>query len=312
MNWTPIGISGNYFNGIFDGCGHEVSGLNVSGGGYKGLFAYNSGTIRNLRVDGAVSALSYVGGIVGRNFGTIENCISNVNVTIDGSNGGGIAGENQGTISGCTSSGDVVSSNGVIGGIVGTNSQGTIIDCINGGTVSTSNSSGTIGGIAGDNAQGTISGCTNNGTVSGGTPAGGIAGINSGSIRILIYAEVINCTNSGAVSGSRYVGGIIGEVGELSTVKGCVNSGSVDAIGNVSNSSHVTIENCLSASEAAVINGDEEALAQALEDNGFETLEGTYARGDEISLNAAGTISSGITLTYTLTTESANDSFRCV
>lgn len=110
-NWTPIGsgpTDGRYpyenpryaFQGVFDGDGHTVSGLNVNLAGTTtftsaGLFGVNDGTIRNLNVSGEVHATTsnassgYVvaGGIAGFNIiayadamntrpgsGAIEHC----------------------------------------------------------------------------------------------------------------------------------------------------------------------------------------------------------------------------------------------
>ena len=42
--WTPIGNSSQKFQGRFDGQGHTVSGLNVSGAEYAGLFGYVQGS----------------------------------------------------------------------------------------------------------------------------------------------------------------------------------------------------------------------------------------------------------------------------
>lgn len=110
-NWTPIGsgpTDGRYpyenpryaFQGVFDGDGHLVSGLNVDLAGTTtftsaGLFGVNDGTIRNLNVSGEVHATTdnagsghvVAGGIAGFNIiayadamntrpgsGAIEHC----------------------------------------------------------------------------------------------------------------------------------------------------------------------------------------------------------------------------------------------
>ena len=91
-DWTPIGNSDNSFNGIFDGGGYTISGLyiNVSdsyssvkkGRLYQGLFGYvEDGTVQNLIATGSVTIgnkknikVSYIGGIVGSNEGTVRNC----------------------------------------------------------------------------------------------------------------------------------------------------------------------------------------------------------------------------------------------
>jgi len=83
VQFTPIGSYDSPFTGHFDGNGHTVSGVKLqSDENYQGLFGVNDGVIRNLILaeDCFVSGNSYVGGIVGDNLGTVENCISRATV----------------------------------------------------------------------------------------------------------------------------------------------------------------------------------------------------------------------------------------
>ena len=70
--WTPISRTTyvvNAYAGTFDGQGHTVSGLKIeAASANQGLFGIvNTGTVKNLRVEGAVSSTaSYTGGIVGK------------------------------------------------------------------------------------------------------------------------------------------------------------------------------------------------------------------------------------------------------
>ncbi len=72
----------NSFRGVFDGQGFTISNYVASTGEYVGLFGYNTGIIRNLKVkdfnftvSNAASATSfYAGGIVAYNAGTISCC----------------------------------------------------------------------------------------------------------------------------------------------------------------------------------------------------------------------------------------------
>lgn len=86
-NWQPIGTKNNPFRGTFDGNGNTISGLNIvsledSNSPYAGLFGYNTGIIKNVGVEGEIALketnVEYLGGIVGANNGTVENCQSNV------------------------------------------------------------------------------------------------------------------------------------------------------------------------------------------------------------------------------------------
>lgn len=176
--WTPIGnyTEGNkiYYEGTFDGGGHTISGLNVTGEFvYAGLFGtVKDGTIKSLTVAGKVSPSNpqcIVGGIVGyASNAVIKNCSNHCSVT------------------GRTTS--------IIGGIAGFNSSGAIIDCYNVGTISGINAEA-IGGIVGSNS-GTISNCYNVGTVSNDTSVGEIAGHNSDTVENCYY---LNTTNNNAV-----------------------------------------------------------------------------------------------------------------
>ena len=173
--WTPIGnyTEGNqiYYEGTFDGGGHTISGLNVTGEFvYAGLFGtVKDGTIKSLTVAGKVSPSNsqcIVGGIVGyASNAVIKNCSNHCSVT------------------GRTTS--------IIGGIAGFNSSGAIIDCYNVGTISGINYAESIGGIVGSNS-GTISNCYNVGTVSNDTSVGEIAGHNNGTVENCYYLAGTN------------------------------------------------------------------------------------------------------------------------
>lgn len=68
IKWTPIGTEKNYFNGIFNGNGHTISGLYVDGGDYAGLFGKTQGAPRIKGVgivDSYFKGDKYVGGIAG-------------------------------------------------------------------------------------------------------------------------------------------------------------------------------------------------------------------------------------------------------
>lgn len=151
--WTPVGNSGQTYNGTFDGQGHTITGLNISspseavalfgdigGAGkvmnlqlkdvtYKGSTAMggiahgNNGTITACSVMGTLTNTTNngaVGGIAAINYGTITACWFNGTIT-GGSNVSGIAvfnlnaGSYDGKITACYWSGDGIS-NGVWGG----------------------------------------------------------------------------------------------------------------------------------------------------------------------------------------------------
>ena len=79
----PIGnVTETYFEGVFDGQGYAVSGLQLDHAGeYVGLFGYSRGCeVRNLvldassSVDAGLRASSYIGSIFGYCYGTYRDC----------------------------------------------------------------------------------------------------------------------------------------------------------------------------------------------------------------------------------------------
>lgn len=226
------------FSGIFDGAGHTISGLDAEGAySPAGLFSTHSegGVIKNLTVIGRVAPegdRSYVGGIVGDNYGTVENCIFKGTV-IGSGDVGGIVGINRldGSVIGCISEGEVIGENRT-GGLVGTN-HGLISSSeshtkVNTVSITPSisldelNSSLTLdvtrlpslssvamsdtGGIAGY-STGIIIGCVNEGRVGYphiGYNVGGIVGRSCG--------HLSGNRNDAKVFGRKDVGGIVGQM----------------------------------------------------------------------------------------------------
>ncbi len=87
-NWIPIGTKEAPFTGRLFGNYNTVKGMNITScEGYSGLFGYNSGTIKDLRVEGKMSIplapSLYIGAIAAYNKGTVDNCYDNVEYDID-------------------------------------------------------------------------------------------------------------------------------------------------------------------------------------------------------------------------------------
>lgn len=236
---ADIDLTGHDFSGIpifcgtFQGKNHTIFGVNLNfSGSYSGLFRYltSSANVSDLQVEGTFSPMgsaSYVGGIAGRNAGTIENCsVSGIVSGVDCI--GGIVGLNMenGVIENCSSNGSIYG-NHFVGGIAGNNS-GIVKNCSNASAVNTvlqqnhvdlseitmdaltgTESVATvtdIGGIAGI-SSGFISGCKNSGDVGYpriGYNIGGIAGSQTG--------YIVDCINTGSVSGRKEIGGIVGQL----------------------------------------------------------------------------------------------------
>ena len=148
------------------------------------------GTIENCSVSGSVSGTTFVGGVVGSQWGgSITGC--NSSATVKGVIfAGGIAGEtNSGaSLTGCYATGDVTvendgTNNSHAGGVVGYNGGGTLTACYATGNV-IGTGTGTdpiyVGGVTGSNNLGTLTACYHaKGDVSGPTgTTGGVAGRN--------------------------------------------------------------------------------------------------------------------------------------
>ena len=125
--WTPIGSFNDattQFKGTFDGQNHAVTGLKVEESRKNGVGFFGkvyTGTIKNLTVEGSVSASScnYVGGIVGHGYATITNCTFKGSVgSTDTMQVGGIAGSGGFTVTNCSVYADVTAECWA-GGIVG-------------------------------------------------------------------------------------------------------------------------------------------------------------------------------------------------
>ena len=220
--WTPIGTESQPYTGTFNGKDKTITGLTVNqeGTNYVGLIGYlgSGGKVQNVVLEGVQitsdNSSGYAGGVAGDSWGTIENCSVSGSVSgttfvggvvgsqwggsITGCNSsatvkgvifaGGIAGEtNSGaSLTGCYATGDVTvendgTNNSHAGGVVGYNGGCTLTACYATGSV-TGSGSGTIyvGGVTGSNNLGTLTACYHAAeTVSGPTgTTGGVAGRN--------------------------------------------------------------------------------------------------------------------------------------
>lgn len=246
LDWTPIGSyinPTNYFSGYFDGQGYTISNMYIQVDAVKqydtvGLFGISEATIVNLNVQGEIiincdASVAYYGGIVGLQCGDMDNCTSDVDITLNGTNYnyaylGGITGDFQGgyTMSNCINYGDLTISNdasyGIIyvGGIAGDLYQSTIESCLSAGDITNENSYATIGGITGYafNSNGdssVISNSCSTGTITNDTAAkvGGIVGKISVSYKTdeeeSYGVEIVDCMFVGSIEGSGENMGVI-------------------------------------------------------------------------------------------------------
>ena len=160
ISWTPIADCMEdhitQYSGTFDGNNKTVSGLYFNDNSTRiGLFGSSEadGNIKNVGVvDSYFKGNDFVGGVCGRNDGTITNCYNAGNLTTIKSSAtiGGICGYNSGTVTNCYNTGTVTATGQVasVGGVCGC-SIAPISNCYNIGTVTATSSSADISGICG-------------------------------------------------------------------------------------------------------------------------------------------------------------------
>ncbi|OGN97592.1 MAG: hypothetical protein A2Z77_04310 [Chloroflexi bacterium RBG_13_51_36] len=201
--WQPVGgiAVNDGFVGSFDGQGYEIHDLfiNRPDESYVGLFGLveAGGTIENVGiVNGNVIGYDSVGGLVGKNEGTVRSSYACGNVTGD-LGVGSLVGVNGGTVANSYSSGRVIGRDD-IGGLVGEN-EGTVSNSYSVGTVSGNDFIGNLVGVNG----GTVSNSYTSGSVNGSDFVGGLVGRNEGTVS--------KCYSMGSVAGNEYAGGLVGQ-----------------------------------------------------------------------------------------------------
>jgi len=235
--FIPIGNLSDPFTGNFDGQGHTIIGLYMSGPwNYTGLFGCLAPTavIENVNLDNIfVNCWQWRGALAGlNNGGTIRNCSASGTIGYASNNTGGLVGRSVGgIIDNCTSSCSVTSTNGNnIGGFVGNAySAVKITNCHASGTVQGVDN---VGGFVGNfNIEGSeISNCSATGNVHGDDLVGGFVGQST------LGSDITDCHSAGDVNatgtGLGRAGGFIGSHGgaglvQLTVIQRCYASGDV-------------------------------------------------------------------------------------
>ena len=216
IDWTPIGNYDNSYTGIFDGGGHTITGLTVTGSDrYAGLFGcIGSGgkvkdvTLEEVKIE-SNNDMSAVGGVAGRSYGTLENCSVSGSVSGSGIAGGVVGYQSGGFLTGCSSSA-TVNAGGVAGGVAGlTDSGATLTACYATGdvTLESINSGGNfVGGVVGSNTSCTLKACYAWGSVTGSGSGtiyvGGVTGSNIlGTLTACYHAAETVSGRDGATTG---------------------------------------------------------------------------------------------------------------
>ena len=184
-DFEPIGFiedddNTSEFAGSFDGDGFSISDLVIEYDGVDGDIALFASTdtgalIENLSVAGSVTVTNSDGnnyaGLVGKHdLGTIQNCVSRVDVTSDGDSVGGLVGTNDDTVTDSYATGSVEGDTNVAG-LVGTNDD-TVTDSYATGSVEGDER---VGGLVGNNRD-IVTESYATGSVEGDTSVGGLVG----------------------------------------------------------------------------------------------------------------------------------------
>ena len=134
--WNSIGETADNesFRGTFDGQGHTVTFAIKSASGYNGLFCYNFGTIKNVKIAGSIEttekAAAYNGGVcaLNKSTGIIDSCINEASCTYSANYSSGIAGQNAGTVKNCINRGSISGAFMMSGAVT---CGGVITNCLN-------------------------------------------------------------------------------------------------------------------------------------------------------------------------------------
>jgi len=230
-----------YLGSDFDGNGFTISNLhiNMPFAMHVGMFGHviEGTSVSNVGIlEMNVTGYGFVGGLVGRNRGAIENTYSTGNVSGEHQNIGGLVGDNwYGTVEKSYSIGDVSGADLYVGGLLGRNNYGTISNSYANCEVTGEMH---VGGLIGDNWYGTVSKSYANGNVSGNYEIGGLMGRSRG--------PVSNSYATSKVTGEMYVGGLVGQ-NDYSTVTNSYATGNVSGDeflgGLVGNNWDGTVEN---------------------------------------------------------------------
>lgn len=275
--FIPIGSAKVNFNGTFDGGGHTIAGYNYTNtattASYTGFFwgIGSDALVKNLTINGKHKGRSNTGGLTGRLYGTIRDCVvkGTVESSATGYTGGFAAEMYEGSqIVRCEFQGQVNTAAQTtrlsnLGGFAAEIDYGATVDsCVNRGKIgyvleNNSNGSTYVGGIAArcnglisnSSNQGEIMGfgfmagiCPNllkTGTITGCfnlmdiyTQAGTVSGI-AGTNTAGGTASIINCYNKGNITGTTSVGGVLANGTAGITVENCYNEGAISGVSDV-------------------------------------------------------------------------------
>ncbi|SDE75692.1 T9SS type A sorting domain-containing protein [Epilithonimonas hungarica] len=202
-----LGLFGVTKDAIVNNLNIQLSATGITGGNYVGILAGQSegGNITNVKTSGTITALSYLGGLLGSSADNtmIQNNSADVIINATGSYIGGLIGESASPVTNCHSSGEVNVDGDYSGGLIGKTSAG-IANCS-----STSNVTNTGGAFVGNFMGGLIG--VNQASVNNSNASGDVTGISTiGGLVGDSYAPISNSYATGNITGRMWVGGLVG------------------------------------------------------------------------------------------------------
>ena len=207
---TEWSFEGTPFSGVFDGNAHTISNVTIQGGTYLGLFGRLDGgaVVKDLGVldVNMTGSGDFVGGLGGSNAtwerkgATVTHCHSTG--VIWGKNCvGGLIGGNYGNLNQCYSDA-TANGDSAVGGLLGFNC-GSVSQCYSNSSVKGHSA---VGGLAGEQEDGYVGESYSTGRVRGDSCVGGLVAINYNGV-------VHDCHSSASVNGEEKVGGFVGSSG---------------------------------------------------------------------------------------------------
>ena len=317
VNWTPIGSGSGAFNGTYNGGGHTITGLTVSGTSGVGFIGTGNGaTIRHLTFTGAT--ITTTTGTAGVLAGVLlDSTVEDVHVrtsTVTGTTGptgddfvGGLIGTSQSSeITNVSSSATVQTRGASAGGLIGRTDGDTIVTASASGAVTAAGATagGLIGSSCGMNLQ---YGSASGNVVAGGGASGGLVGfiglcIGSISSMDARPQTVSDSYATGNVSGDGSLGGFAGDISSVTVLRSFATGTVTTTSGNAGGFAGVVVAATLTdvyargAVSAAYTAG---GLAAGATD---VTVTRAYATGAVVGQLAAGGLIAGIAPTGGLTT----------
>lgn len=243
--FAPVAFDGKTtFAGTLDGGNHTLKNINVNTAlqnyGPIGILG-ETGIIKNLTIQGSINATnSYIGGFVGKNYGTIDNCVSEVTITTTKPNVGGFIGQGLGgSVLNSISRAVINTSTTAVGGFTGYASEPmTYTNCTFEGEInSTSTTTSTLnyGGFVGSSWPSVFTNCQNKGkfscTFEKANGIAGFVGYANGVKGVGVYTFT-DCANYSDISAGYklcgFIASLITTAGQAPVkMVNCVNYGNI-------------------------------------------------------------------------------------